>query len=134
MKQVYLCGPILTETDEEANTWRRKAIKELDSFECLDPMRRQFSDEDLLGTNEIVQMDLEDVKNSDVILVNYNKARPETEFVGTSMEVRDAWRAGKYIVVFSNKTKKQMSPWMIFNSTRIVKSLDEAITYIKKHF
>ena len=153
-KKIYLCGPILSRTTEEANHWRHQAINELQNithveetgnlketplqerykFQCLDPMRRQFSDKDMLGMNEIVQMDKEDVKDADIILVNYNTARQKTTLCGTAMEIYLAWTLGKYIVCFTDLPKEEWSPWMIYHSTRICKSFTEAITYIKKHF
>lgn len=133
--KIYLCGPILSRTGEEANTWRQKAIKELSKdFECLDPMRRQFSDEDMLGINEIVQMDKKDVEEADIILVNYNCARQETTLCGTSMEIFYAHQLGKYVVAFSDLDVEKQSPWMLFHCTRICNSLNEAIVYINKHF
>ncbi len=147
MKIIYLSGPILSRTEDEANEWRQKAIKELQEpgeitgagrlppiFQCLDPMRREFSDDDMMGVNEIVQMDIEDVKAADILLVNYNIKRKETTLCGTSMEVLLASQLGKYIVVFSDLPREKMSPWIIYHSTRILPSLDEAIEYIKKHF
>jgi nucleoside 2-deoxyribosyltransferase len=133
-KTIYLCGPILARTTEQANEWRNKATKQLKKFTILNPMRRQFSDKDKLGINEIVQMDKEDVKNSDIILVNYNCARQETTLCGTSMEIHLAYSLGKYIVAFTDLPEDKWSPWMIYHSTRICKSFDEAIQYINKHF
>jgi len=134
-KKVYLCGPIQSRTGEEANAWRQKAIKELSSdFEMLDPMRRQFSDEDMLGTNEIVQMDKKDVEEADILLVNYNCARQETTLAGTAMEIHLAHQLGKYVVAFSDLPNEKRSPWMIYHCTRICNTEDDAIEYIKKHF
>ncbi len=145
MKTVYLCGPIKDVSTAKANEWRQKSKFELEQvnleekdckqiFQCLDPMRRQFSDEDMLGVNEIVQMDKEDVKNADILLVNYNVARQSVTLCGTSMEIHLAHTFGKYIVAFSNLPKEQWSPWMIYHCTRILPSLDDALEYIKKHF
>ena len=134
-KKIYLCGPILSRSTEEANEWRQKAIKALSAtFEMLDPMRRQFSDKDLLGVNEIVQMDKKDVEAADILLVNYNCARQETTLAGTAMEIFYANQLGKYVVAFSDLPIEKRSPWMIFYCTRICNSLDEAINYINKHF
>ena len=142
--KVYLAGPILSRTTEEANEWRQNSISELEydnndpdkptHIKCLDPMRRQFSDEDMLGVNEIVQMDKDDVKDADIILVNYNVARQETTLVGTSMEIHLAYTLGKYIVAFTDLPKNKWSPWMIYHTTRICKSQEEAHQYIKQHF
>jgi len=154
MNKIYLCGPIKDISTAEANEWREKAKLELEGkdfyvklgdkiktehspmggFSCLDPMRRQFNDEDQLGVNEIVQMDKKDVEDADILLVNYNVARGRTTLCGTSMEVFYAHELGKYIVAFSDLPPEKWSPWMIYHCTRILPSLDDAIEYIKKHF
>jgi nucleoside 2-deoxyribosyltransferase len=135
VKTIYLCGPILSRTKEKANEWRDYATSKLKKkFTILNPMRRQFSDADLLGVNEIVLMDKADVKQSDIILVNYNCARQETTLCGTAMEVFLAHSLGKYVVAFTDLPEGKWSPWMAFHCTRICKGLDDAIKYIDKHF
>ena len=122
-------------TKDSANEWRDLATKKLEeNFKILNPMRRQFNDEDLLGINEIVQMDKEDIKNSDILFVNYNVAREKTTLCGTAMEILTAHQQGKYVVAFTNLPKNEWSPWMIFHSTRILTDFDEAVSYILKHF
>ena len=134
-KTIYLCGPILSAQDDEANEWRQDAIKHLGShFTMLDPMRRKFNDADMMGVNEIVRFDLEDVKAADILLVNFNKIRAETTFCGTSMEIREAYLQDKFIVVFSGMPEKDISPWLFYHSTRIVGNLFEAVEYIRRHF
>ena len=97
-------------------------------------MRRQFSDDDMLGVNEIVLMDKADVENSDILLVNYNCARKETTLCGTAMEVFYAHSLKKYIVAFTDLPKEKWSPWMIAHCTRICTSFEDALKYIEKHF
>lgn len=135
MKKIYLCGPILSRSTEEANAWRKLATKRLSKkFTILDPMRRQFSDSDMLGVNEIVQMDKKDVEEADILLVNYNCARQETTLCGTAMEMLLAHQLGKYVVAFSDLPVEKRSPWMTYHSTRICDSLEDALNYINKHF
>jgi len=135
IKKIYLCGPIQCKTTDKANEWRDFATSKLkEKFIILNPMRRQFSDKDSLGINEIVLMDKEDVKQSDVLLVNYNCARKHTTLCGTAMEIHLAHSMGKFIVAFSDLPQREISPWMMFHCTRICKNLVDAIKYIKKHF
>ena len=53
-----------------------------DHFILLDPMRRNFKDNELDSANEIVEFDLQDIRDADIVLVNYSKPS-----VGTAMEV-----------------------------------------------
>ena len=82
------------------------------------------------SANEIVEFDLQDVRDADIILVNYNKPS-----IGTSMEVfYAAHDEGKFVVTFSPFEFENCSPWMVRYSTKILPSLEEACEYIKTHF
>ena len=80
MKNIYLCGPIMDEHEGEARKWREQAKKDLgNEFNLLDPMRRNFKDREVDSANEIVEFDLQDIRDADIVLVNYCK-----NSVGTS--------------------------------------------------
>ncbi|MDA3925110.1 MAG: nucleoside 2-deoxyribosyltransferase, partial [Kiritimatiellae bacterium] len=127
----YLSGPIMDENPELAKTWRERATEQLKSnFVILDPMRRNFKDREVDSANEIVEFDLQDVRESDILLVNYNKTS-----IGTSMEVfYAAHDLGKFIVAFSPYPFKECSPWMVRYCTKILPSFEEAIQYIQNNF
>ena len=131
MKQIYLCGPIMAEHEGTARNWRQAAINELSSsFIILDPMRRNFKDCEVDSANEIVEFDLQDIRNADILLVNYSKPS-----IGTAMEVfYAANNLSKFIIAFSPFAFEQCSPWMVRYCTKILPSLEGAIKYIKTHF
>ncbi len=122
--KVYLCGPINGCTDAEARNWR-EAVKEYFPA-SIDPMKRDYRGKELTNYREIVDLDKRDVRNSDIVLVNYDKPS-----VGTSMEVLYAWERGKPIVVWTAPDAK-LSPWLIYHSTSIVHSLEEVIDKIQE--
>ena len=121
----------MDEHDGTAREWRESATFRLaGDFLLLDPMRRSFRDKEIDSANEIVEFDLQDVRDADIILVNYNKPS-----IGTSMEVFHASHdLGKFVVAFSPFTFKDSSPWMIKYCTKIVPNLEDACTYLKTHF
>ena len=131
MRKIYLCGPIMDDTAGTASAWRQTAIDRLkDDFILLDPMRRNFKDREVDSANEIVEFDLQDVRDADIILVNYSKAS-----IGTAMEVFYAsHELGKFVVAFSPFTFENCNPWMVKFCTKILPSLGETITYIQEHF
>lgn len=131
MKKIYLCGPIMDEIEGQAKEWRQIAADKLnDQFILLDPMRRNFKDREVDSANEIVEFDLQDVREADIILVNYNKAS-----IGTSMEVFYASHdLNKFVVAFSPFPFQECNPWMVRFCTKILPSLDGAIEYINNHF
>lgn len=131
MKKIYLSGPIMDEHAGSAREWRESAKALLGSkFNLLAPMRRKFVDRQVDSANEIVEFDLQDVRDADLILVNYNKPS-----IGTSMEVfYAAHNLGKFIVAFSPFEFKDCSPWMARFCTKILPDLEQAAEYIKTHF
>ncbi|MCI5779324.1 MAG: nucleoside 2-deoxyribosyltransferase [Lentisphaeria bacterium] len=131
MKTIYLSGPIMDEISGQAREWRETAKALLGKqFNLLDPMRRKFVDRQVDSANEIVEFDLQDVRDADLILVNYNKPS-----IGTSMEVfYAAHDLGKFIVAFSPFEFQDCSPWMVRYCTRILPDLEQAAEYIRTHF
>ena len=130
-KKIYLCGPIMDEVEGHARAWRQIAQKKLKSqFVLLDPMRRNFKDREVDSANEIVEFDLQDVRDADIMLVNYNKPS-----IGTAMEVFYASHdLNKFVVGFSPFSFKDCNPWMVRFCTKILPSLEDAIAYILEHF
>jgi nucleoside 2-deoxyribosyltransferase len=131
LKKIYLCGPIMDCAVGESKDWRTRAKETLAGrFILLDPMRRNFRDNEIDSANEIVEFDLADIRDADILLVNYAKAS-----VGTSMEVFYAsYNLGKFVVAFSPFDFKNCSPWMVRFCTKILPSLDEALAYLVRHF
>ncbi len=130
-KTIYLSGPIMDEHTGHAREWRESAKGLLGkNFDTLDPMRRKFVDRQVDSANEIVEFDLQDVRDADIILVNYNKPS-----IGTSMEVfYAAHDLGKFVVAFSPFTFVDCSPWMVKYCTKILPSLEAGCEYILTHF
>ena len=131
MRKIYLCGPIMDEIEGQAREWRTTAKEQLgEHFVLLDPMRRNFKDREVDSANEIVEFDLADVREADIILVNYCKPS-----IGTAMEVfYAAHECGKFVVAFAPFSFKDCNPWMVRFCTKILPSLKSATDYIKEHF
>ena len=130
-RKIYLCGPIMDCSADDSKTWRQRAKERLAGrFILLDPMRRNFRDHEIDSANEIVEFDLQDVRDADILLVNYCKAS-----IGTSMEVfYAAHDLGKFIIAFSPFPYQDMSPWMIRYCTKVLPTLDAALDYVERHF
>jgi len=121
----------MDEHEKIARIWREVAKSLLSGeFSLLDPMRRSFGDQEVDSSNEIVEFDLQDIRDADIILVNYSKPS-----IGTSMEVFYASHVlGKFIVAFSPFLFKDCSPWMVRFCTKILPTLEDACYYIKTQF
>jgi nucleoside 2-deoxyribosyltransferase len=121
---IYLCGPINGCTDAEANNWR-SAVK-AHFADCIDPMVRDYRGKEAESYREIVDLDKRDVRQADVILVNYDKPS-----VGTSMEVFYAWTLGKPVIVWC-RLDAVISPWLRYHSTVIVHHLTDVLVAIQR--
>ena len=111
----YLGGAINGCTDEEANGWRERAANELllNNHEYRDPMARDYRGREMEPgiSKEIVRGDLQDIRESDVLLMNC--PRPSW---GTAMEIYAGWGLQKRIIVVLPEDVDP-SPWLIEHST-----------------
>ena len=120
----YLCGPINGCTDDEAMTWHA-AVREFFP-NSIDPMVRDYRGVERACYREIVELDKQDVRNCDVVVVNYVKPS-----VGTAMEVFYAHSIGKPIILWcAEGAEPSLSPWLRYHATCIVLSLEGAVEAI----
>lgn len=125
-KTLYLCGPINGRTTEDATEWR-ELVKLYWPGQTLDPMRRDYRGRETEPgiAARIVAGDIEDIQNSDAILVFFDKPS-----VGTAMEVFYAKHSLKKPVVVVNASGKPLSPWMLHHSDFQTNNLAAAIYWL----
>lgn len=121
--KIYLCGPINGCSDSECNSWRDEA--RLHFSDTLDPMRRDYRGREGDCVNEIVELDKKDVDDCDIVLANCPKPS-----YGTSMEIMYAYMTGKSVVSVVPDLAKT-SPWLIYHSTVVIESLEDAFKSIE---
>jgi nucleoside 2-deoxyribosyltransferase len=123
--KIYLCGGINSLSDNQAKGWREKAKEILHAIghETLDPMRRDYRGKEDQNVDDIVLGDIDDIGASNWILVNAE--RPSW---GTAMELVYAFMLRKHVVAFVGDAKP--SPWLVYHSTFITKTIEKAIRII----
>lgn len=116
MKSVYLAGPIVGLTWEEAAGWRIRAAHE---FACvgataLNPLRGKKVWEgpwktsmydvgaDGMPSSDLVKRDLSDIDRADVVLCNLVGVTPDRAPVGSLIEIGFAHGLGKPVVLVCN--------------------------------
>lgn len=126
MKPVYLCGPINGRSDADCNDWREEAIRLLSPTPTKNPMDRDYRGREMEPgiAKEIVENDKTDILECGAILVLFDKPS-----VGTSMEVLFAW-SNRVPVHVVNISGKPLSPWLLYHSSRIHESLEEACSLL----
>ena len=125
-KKIYLCGPINGCTDDEATTWRDWFKSQQCGLDFIDPMKRDYRGREADDYREIVDLDKQDVRSVDYLVVMYTQPS-----VGTAMEILYAWTIGKPVVVI-NESNKPISPWLRYHATAIVKTKELALSKLKE--
>lgn len=125
MTTVYLAGGINGLSDEEAKNWREQFKDLRPDLTYLDPMSRDCRGKEADHYEDIVEMDILDIGNSDIVLANC-----ATPSWGTGMEILLAYEMEKMVIVVVPYGTKKVSPWILYHAEHIVYGLDEASRYI----
>lgn len=127
---VYLAGSVQDHTSiQDANKWRLEAEDFLTKcgYRVLNPIRGKKHTID--GTpKEIVERDLEDIKVSDIILVEMDDLTKR--YIGTAMEIRDAWINGKKIILWGMACRQH--PWLKYHAHSWFHNLSGALYYLER--
>jgi nucleoside 2-deoxyribosyltransferase len=130
-KQVFLSGPIRGVSRQESLTWRKKATEYLyGKFEVIHALRGREEKENFTDYRAAVIRDLNDVKNSDILLVNDTLL--DCSMIGTSMEVFYAFQQNKPVIIFGNAHNKDY--FLNYHTHLRVNTLEEACDILVKMF
>ena len=91
-------------------------------------MRRKFVDRQVDSANEIVEFDLQDVRDADIILVNYNKASIGTA-IATRAIMADLRAGGEGLGGIGGPP-----PFAKTDRSRFLSALDEALVRLARAF
>lgn len=124
MRTIYLCGGINKLSDSDAKDWREAAKAALGhAYNILDPMRRDFRGVEAANVRSIIDGDIQDITQSDILLVNAN--RPSW---GTAMEMFYAFRGSRTVITVCADDKP--SPWLVGHSSYLVKTFQDAFNLL----
>lgn len=125
-KTVYLAGPMFACEDHECVDWRELVKRECSGYyHFLDPMRRDYRDQDLSDpkvAGELVSGDKDDIRVAHILLAHCHKPS-----AGTSMEIFFAWESEKQVIVVAPGA---VSPWIVHHSTIILQTITQAIGWL----
>lgn len=136
--KIYLSGGMGNLSMEEQSKWRLQVINEIKfgDHHCekkpifFNPVDYYTFEEKKHKTErEIVEFDLNALRNSDLIIVNFN----DPKSLGTCAELAIAY--DRHIPIIGiNKDGAELHPWLIEFSTRMCDSLREAVDYTVDFF
>lgn len=132
-KTVYLAGGMSGISHDEATIWRRYAKLRLEAagYKVLDPtigkdLDRPGENIDRYTPEQIVEGDLKAISESDIILAEVS--RTDKPYIGTAMEIRQAYLWNKMIIVWGGSE----SYWIRYHANREFGRLETALRWLEK--
>ena len=137
---IYLAGGMGKfgkENFDKSNNWRcycKEILESMGKNDGIDIVAINpneyfnFSDEPprYISQREIMEFDINKVRNSDLIIVNFN----DVYSLGTMCELAIAYER-RIPVVGLNIDKQELNPWQVEFCTRIFTDVDEMLDYVE---
>lgn len=131
--KIYLAGGMGSLSFEEQSKWRSQVINAIKYGEyhcekkpvfCNPVDYYNFTEKRHKSEKEIVEFDLNAVRKSDLIIVNFN----DPKSIGTCAELAIAYDR-KIPVIGINKGGQELHPWLVEFTTRMCDDIREAVEY-----
>lgn len=136
--KIYLSGGMGSLSMDEQSKWRKQVINAIKfgDYHCekqpvfFNPVDYyNFTEKRHKTEKEIVEFDLNAVRNSDLIIVNFN----DPKSLGTCAELAIAY--DKHIPIIGiNKDGVELHPWLTEFTMRMCDSIREAVEYTVDFF
>lgn len=136
--RIYLSGGMGNLSFEEQSKWRRQIVDAIKfgDYHCekkpifFNPVDfYNFTEKRHKSEREIVEFDLNAVRKSDLIIVNFN----DPNSLGTCAELAIAYEM-KIPVIGINKDNQELHPWLVEFTTRMCNDVREAVEYAVDFF
>lgn len=132
--KIYLSGGMSNVSWEEQTKWR-KQIQDAIKFGDYDYSKKpiyfdptqyyNFEEELHKSEREAMEFDLNALRKSDLIVVNFN----ESKSIGTAMELMLA-KELRIPIIGLNKEQKEIHPWLLECCTRMCDDMRELVSHI----
>ena len=135
--KIYLCGGMSALDIEEQKKWRKQIMDAVKyNYDCskkpvfFDPTQYYgFEETRYLTEREVLEFDLNALRNSDLVIVNFN----DPASLGTCSELAIAYE-NKIPIVGINKDNKELHPWHSEFVMRMCNNIKEAVEYTVEFF
>ena len=136
--EIYLAGGMSNISFEEQLKWRNQ-IKDAILCGCYEytykpiffspPMYYNLEEQNHNTEKEVMDFDLNRLRNSDLVIVNFNAPNS----IGTAMELAIAYE-NRIPVIGINETKAELHPWLVESVTRMCFNMREAIKHVVDYY
>lgn len=132
--KIYLAGGMSDLPYEEQNKWRENIVNSLEysrdgnRYDCniCNPVKYyNFKNPRHETEKEVMRFDLHKVRNSDLIIVNFN----EPKSLGTMAEIAVAYEHSIPIIGLNTK-EKNLHPWQVEMCDRVFTEVDTLVEHI----
>ena len=132
--RIYLSGGMGNISFEEQSKWRKQVINAIlyGEYDCakkpvfFNPVDYyNFEEERHRSEREIMEFDLNGVRNSDLVIVNFN----DPKSIGTAAELAIA-KELHIPVIGINANNIKLHPWLVEFTTRMCETLKEAVEHV----
>ena len=135
--QIYLAGGMTNLSLQGQNDWRIEIKKALEDYycdykvKCINPVQyyNAYDSSTYDSDLEVMQFDLYKVKNSNLIILNFNDMRS----LGTMAELAIAYDRG-IPVIGLNESEEQLHPWQYMMCSKIFTNKEDMLLYISKYY
>lgn len=140
--KIYLAGAMQNcKSFAEMNQWRKRLKGSLEkcgsyysvNLTVINPVEfYNFEEKKHQNNREVMQFDLTHVKSSDIIIVNLQGLNTS---IGTCIELYEAYKKEIPVIAFgSNDIYQNLHPWIKEYITRVEKSEDYVVSYIRDFY
>lgn len=135
--KIYLSGSMCGVSWEEQSKWRQNVMDainyqyEHDKKVCFfNPVNfYNFKDKQQKSEREVMEFDLYNLRNSDIVIVNYNNVWS----IGTAMELILAKEMHKPVIGW-NSSNEELHPWLVECTTRLCNDMRETVEHVVEFY
>lgn len=120
---------------QKSNTWRKQCKDILEEFQCGHKVKVTNPNDyfnfvedppTYKSQREVMEFDLNNVRNSDLIIANFN----DKYSLGTMSEIAISYER-KIPIIGLNLDQQELHPWQIEMTNRIFTNTNEMLDYVK---
>lgn len=139
--KIYLSGAMGSLNFEEQSKWRQQIMDAIKyNYECekkpifFNPVNYyNFTEVRHRSEREIMEFDLNALRHSDLVIVNFNDPENDPKSVGTISELAIAYEL-KIPIIGINSDGKELHPWLTEFTSRMCDNLREAVEHTVDFF